>query len=76
MSDESFRPLDGGAVSQLADYTVQDGRHAVGVVCFLSFSHDAEHVCDAQRASHVRGDTAHLVLVCFGTQDGHRDVFR
>ena len=27
----------------------------------VSFSHDAEQVCDVQRASHVRGDTARLV---------------
>ena len=37
VSDESFRPPDGGAVSQLADCTIQVGRHVVGVVCFLSF---------------------------------------
>ena len=32
-------------------------------------SSDADHVCDVQRARHVRGDPACLVFVRFGTHD-------
>ena len=39
----------------------------------LIIAHDAEHVHDVQRARHVLGDPACLVLVFFGTRDGHRE---
>ena len=38
-------------------------------------AHDAGHVCDFQRARHVRGDPGCLVSARFGTDDGLRDGF-
>ena len=38
-------------------------------------AHDARHICDFQRARHVRGDPGYLVSVRFRTEDGLRDGF-